>query len=198
MAFLEQFSAGERDLIVSLPYRAGLWVSALDSTGGRQANEQETKALEAIIHRKGRGMFESAFVHEVMVDAITRRDEWKDWAHRLDSVVGDCEKAVVLIGKKLIRRDVDAYRQNIMHITVEVAKAFREFDLKESVLVRLWACIRLALDKMIGIARGEEYESEALLNISYEEDIALSKIAMSLGVGEQAGTVAEEIANVKS
>ncbi len=184
MAFLEQFSEDERNLIVSLPYKAGLWVSTIDDAGGTAADYKELEALERIISEKGKGMFESAFVHEVMAETCTRQQDWKAWADGADKVLVECTNAVKIIADRLAEKDIDAYRQNIMSIAVEVAKAFREFDADAPLGVRLWTQYRLFLEAIFRIIkRDKTYESESMLNISYEEDMALSKLSKALYEG---------------
>lgn len=183
MAFLEELSEEEQLLLISLPYRAGIWVSRADDDGGLSARHAEKEALEKIIHEKSSGMFESAFVHEIMVETVARKDEWEKWADNIDDIETDCIKAAQILGKKMSRRDQDAYRQNIMYIATEVARAFREFGQKEAIPVKIWAFVRIRIDKIIGLFTGQRYESETLLNISYEEDIVLAKLSKALRMG---------------
>lgn len=180
MAFLEQFADQDRAMIVSLPYRVGLWVSTVDETGGRKAAVREMETLRAIIDSRMVGMFSSAFVHEVMTEIMAHAHQWPDWADDAENALRDCVKVLDLLSARLSARDVDAYRENIMRIGVEVASAFREFDLKAPLCSRLWAKVRLSIDKLVGALRRETYESERLLSISYEEDLALSQLAVAL------------------
>lgn len=192
MAFLEKFSDDEKKLLASLPYRAGYWVSQADAEGGDYAEVKERAALEQIIRRKAEGMFESAFVHEVMVEAFEHKDEWEQWGSDIDTVPEECRKAVTLIAEKLSPGEVEAFRQNIMVICTQVARAFREFDEKIALPVRIWTKIKIGLDKVIGLITRQEYISEELLNISYEEDVALSRLAEALraGIEDTSGDVA--------
>jgi hypothetical protein len=185
MAFLEQFSAEEKEMLVSLPYRAGLWVSSADKTGSPGADDTEVATLEKIITDMGRGMFDSAFAHEVMAETFARRGDWKSWAAGLETVPDTCAKAVAVIAGKLGAHDLDGYRQNIMNIGMAVANAFREFDLDTPLPARVCTYAKLALDRLIGKLTGQEYESNDLLNVSYEEDVALAKLAKSLGIDAQ-------------
>lgn len=183
MAFLEKFSDEEKSLLASLPYRAGLWVSTVDEEGGDYAAAKERAALEDIITKKAEGMFESAFVHEVMVETFAQKENWKSWGEHLENVPDECRKAVGIIQDKLAPNEVDAYRHNIMTISSRVAAAFREFDEKAAIPVKIWTSIKLGIDKIIGLFRGESYESEALLNVSYEEDTALARLSEALHAG---------------
>lgn len=184
MAFLEQFSAAEKALIVALPYRAGLWISLSDSTGGARADARELKALSDIIETRARGMFRSAFVHEIVAETHGRKGEWPNWADVIDRVPDEARHAVKLLEGKLMARDVDAYRHTVMAIAQDVARAFREHDENASLGGRIMTMVRIKLDQAIGVLRGEQYESEALLNISEKEDMALGRLAAALRTGQ--------------
>ena len=185
MAFLEQLSAEEKEMLVSLPYRAGLWVSSADKTGSPTAEDTEVATLEKIITDMGHGMFDSAFAHEVMAETFARRSDWKSWASGLETVPDTCAKAVAVIARKLGAHDLDGYRQNIMNIGMAVAEAFREFDLNTPFPVRVFTYAKLALDRLIGKLTGQEFESNDILNVSYDEDVALAKLAKCLGIDAQ-------------
>ena len=181
MTYLEKFSEEEVDLLIAIPYRAGLWVSASDSTGGFGAQVDEIEALDEIMEAKAKsGMFESAFVHEIMVEAYSRKNDWHDWTEEINKVHQECHDAVIWISKKLSDRDVKAYGQNVMFIATEVAKAFREYDEEASSFQMFMTNIKIKIDTFIGLITGKEYESESLLNISYKEDLALAKLSQSL------------------
>ena len=181
MAFLEQFSDEEKSMIVALPYRAGLWVGQSDSTGGEAADEKEVRALEDIIAEKSRGMFESAFVHEVMIETFARKKSWGEWSNDLDKVPEECTKIVELLNKKLSSKDVDAYRANIMGISLGIAKAFREFNVGAPFFTKVISQIGMFFDALVRlITRDNSYDPSDALNISYEEDQALSALSKAL------------------
>jgi hypothetical protein len=182
MAFLEKFTDEHQDLLVSLPYRAGLWVSCADDEGGNEAHEAEKEALAEIIKKKSAGMFESAFIHEVMAETYTRKDDWRVWGSQIESTEEDCKKAMKIMANTLSKRDLDAYKANIMFIATEVAVAFREFGAKEAIPVKLWTMFKINIDKILGAFTGKKFESESLLNISYEEDLVLAKLSEALRV----------------
>ena len=181
MAFLEQFEDEDKKLIVSLPYRVGVWVGSVDEVGGAKANFEEISALERIITEQSKGMFESAFVHEVMSETFACQDNWKAWSENLDNVPTECTQAVEKIASKLAEKDVDAYRANVMGIGLEVAKAFREFDAEETFFVKLVIKFKLFVQAMARIiTRDRSFDQVSALNISYEEDMALTKLSEAL------------------
>jgi hypothetical protein len=182
MAFLEKFAPEEREMIVSLPYRAGVWVGKSDGGPAPEAEDSELAALERVIRELGRGTFKSAFAHEVMAETLARRKDWPEWAKNAADVPASCEKAVALVTAKLGPHDLDGYRNNIMRISVAVARAFREFDYTESPVVRAWTYVKLSLDHFIGLFTGERYSNDDILNISYTEDMSLATLARALGM----------------
>ncbi|HEY8189924.1 MAG TPA: hypothetical protein VIF12_04520 [Micavibrio sp.] len=194
MAFLDEFSQEEQDFLISLPYRVGLWVSSSDDTGGALADGHELEALEKSIAGIVHGMFESAFVHEVMAEAFLRKPDWRNWEADIARVPEDCRRAVTLLQGKLTQRDVDSFRRILMQIGLEVARAFREYDKNEPLLYRFIRLIGMGVDRFFGALQGEKHVSEHLLNISYEEDLALNKLAKALRgevdhAAEHAGTI---------
>lgn len=180
MAFLKEFNRDEHDMLVSLPYRVGLWVSSSDATGGTDSDSQEVQALERAINGIVQGMFESAFVHEVMGETFLRKDEWRVWGANVQTVPTDCVAAIKFMQGRLPARDIDAYRHILMQIGLDVARAFREYDKSEPLFYRMIRGISIAVDRLFGIMHGEKYVSEDLLNISYEEDVALNELAKAL------------------
>lgn len=182
MSYLEHFSAEERVLIVSIPYRAGLWISQSDTTGNPGAAFDERKALENAIAKVASGMFRSAFTHEVMSELWAQKADWKNWEERQDKILEDAGSAARIVDLKLNRRDLDAYRATIMHIAVEVAKAFRESIQKPSFIMD-----RLILAKgwIGGVLRREKYDPAAIMNISKMEDKALERLARALSEGPE-------------
>ncbi len=181
MAYLDPFSPDERDLLMSLPYRAGLWVSASDSTGGHIADASELDALEKTIQGLAQGMFESALVHEIMAGTFLRRAEWPEWAKHYAATPDDCKRAIAAMQTRNIpSRDIEAFRRMLMQIGLEVARAFREYDRNDPVLHRLTRRISMTVERFFGALQGEKYAPENILNISYSEDIALNTLANAL------------------
>ena len=179
MAFLEQFSASEQVLLVTLPYRVGLWISMSDTTGGAMADAQERATLARIIAASARSNFSSPFVHEVMKACFERRSEWAQWRENIDRIPRECQQVVGTLEGRLNGRDVLAYRQEVMSIANNVARAFREQgpDGKSGVFGHR---VRGVLDAFIGLIRREKFDSVDLLNISVKEDVALGTLAEAL------------------
>lgn len=194
MTSLKEFSREDQDFLISLPYRVGLWISSSDNTGGVVSDGHELEALEKSIAGIVHGMFESAFVHDVMAESFLRKQDRQNWAVDIARVPEDCQRAITLLQGKMSGRDVDTFRRILMQIGVEVARAFREYDRNEPLIHRLTRVIGIGVNRFFGALQGERYVSEHLLNISYEEDIALNKLAKALRgevdhAAEHAGTI---------
>ena len=180
MAFLEEFSQEDRLRLIALPYRVGLWVSTSDSAGGHDADQQEIDALEITITRIAQGMFESAFVHEIIAETVLNKSQWPEWMGNTDAVPQECLAAIKSLQGKMPQRDVDAYRHILMQVGLEVARAFREYDQNPPLGARLLRGFSMIIDRLFGIIQGEKFVSEDILNISYEEDRALNQLAQTL------------------
>jgi hypothetical protein len=209
MAFLDRFSADEREMLVSLPYRAGLWIIAVNGAGylGRRAKEKTV--LEKIIVEKGRGIFESAFVFEVMTEMLRRRDCWEDWAKGWEDVPAVCQNASATIASRLGPHDLSSYQQTIMNIATAMANSFGELDDNVPLWLRAWTYTKLMLSRIVDIETAKEAESPSslktednekmvvdcltgkeneysdFLNTSNDEFMALTKLAHSLGIDTQ-------------
>lgn len=182
MAFLEKFSNADKELLIALPYRVGVWLSQIDDQGGEDSDYKEQTTLKDIIYKKGRGMFESAFVHEVLAETCTREKDWALWETKVDNVLDECHKAKGVLEKSLEERDVNAFILTLMDVAVEVAVAYREFDNEAGHTEKFFTNIKIMIDKLIGLFARESYISERLLNISYKEDVGLTKLAHALGL----------------
>lgn len=183
MAFLEKFTASEQDRLIRLPYQAGAWLSSQDDTGGAFADFKEKRALKNIIEDQSKGMFVSAFVHEVMADLSLREDDWEKWDVSEKTVLEESAELPVLITEKLSEEQADAYIKSVMAISVAVAQAYREFDDNTSFAKALLITMKLKIDRVFGALSKQEYDSERLLAVSHEEDVALTKLYDTLRQG---------------
>lgn len=181
MTFLEGLTDSEKTLLVSLPYRAGLWVCMADDKGQGVGRTHELRKLERVIGRLSEGMFASAFVHEVIMVTHSRRDEWPSWSLQTGTVPEEARQTVDLIKRKMMPQDAEAYVQTIMMIAYETAYAFREFDRSASLPIRLWVGLQLLWEAFIRTGN-KDYRLESLANISLAEDEAIAVLAQALSL----------------
>lgn len=177
--FLEAFTEEEKNLLVSLPYRAGLWVSLADEKGAGAARAHELKAIEKVIAKLSEGMFASAFVHEVMAETHLRREQWPTWGLQVGTVPEDARQVVAAMKVKAMPQDAEAYVQTIMKIAYETAYAFREFDPSASIPIRIWVGLKLLWEAFIRTGN-KDYRVESVANISLAEEEAIAVLAEAL------------------
>lgn len=177
--FLEALNEDEKELIVSLPYRAGVWVSLSDEKGEGAARAQELKTIETVIARLSKGMFASAFVHEVMAETHARRDRWPAWSLQVGTVPEDARAAVHILIDKVMPPDAEAYVQTVMNIAYETAYAFREYDPHASIPIRIWVSLNLMWEGFMRKLQ-PDYRVESVANISLAEDQAIGILAAAL------------------
>ncbi|MCB1721406.1 MAG: hypothetical protein H6860_01720 [Rhodospirillales bacterium] len=182
MSVLDQLSAQQRTLIVSLPYRAGLWVSHSDAAGGDKAHDKELTALANLIDGFSQQVFGSELLQYIMHQTLARKDEWESWASHIDKVPEECKQALEILRAHVDEKDVTVYAMRLMELGEAVAVAFREHDdpvgLDKFKLLASYTLSRVkARLKKVPVKSFDEF-----LNISAEERKALNRLAGALGV----------------
>jgi hypothetical protein len=124
---LDTLTEAQKEALISLPYRAGLWVSLSDSAGGEDAGYQERQALESILSGFAAEMFGSELVQQVMTQAIAARERWPAWAGNLSTVEEDCRFAVDFLARRGESKDLNAFRNHLLEIAQAVAQAHSEY-----------------------------------------------------------------------
>ncbi|HPF79198.1 MAG TPA: hypothetical protein PLF01_07910, partial [Alphaproteobacteria bacterium] len=129
MTKLSDFSSEERALIVSLPYRVGIWISNCDDNEktGRD-DKQERKVLELAISRMAKAHRKMPFAAEIMYQVETAKNHWRSWeqAGEEKQVLQDLAKALEICGRSLSKKEMSQYKQAVWNIAMAVAQAFGE------------------------------------------------------------------------
>lgn len=181
MNFLDQLNKEQRDLLVSLPYRVGLFVSQSDNTGGDDSDDAEMQALDNIITGYAQEIFCAETVQYVISETVRRKSEWVGWSNNLDGIGGECHKALDILYDTVDEKEVNAFKNHLLEIGESVALAFREYGsgtpLAEKIKMRLIFSKEKKQAEKIGII----YKNwEQFLNISLDERKALRSIATAL------------------
>lgn len=187
MSFLDSLGPEQQDMIVSLPYRVGLWVSHADSAGGDEASEKELEALSNIIQGFGADVFGSEAIQSIMNETVSRRDKWDDWAHNYKNVPEDCKKAVYYLGQYGSDKDVTMFQTYLMEIGEAVALAFRERDEENSFFEEMHVHIVYWMSRLRAML-GSNVPARTIddfLNVSHRERRALQSLAAALGTRYQ-------------
>jgi len=175
MSELERFLPADQDILVSLFYRVGQWMSQVDDTDSGEESEhieeaQLFKVLEKLAHSKNVG----ALCAEIASEAMRQKGSWTRWAGQIDTVLDDVSRAKALIKGQANHQEFVAFGKSLITIATAVARAYREADDGEdddkgflSWLSEKKSHIALALT---------DSEAHKDLNISPAEDTALNEL----------------------
>lgn len=184
MSILQQLDIENRDIIIALPYRVGLWMSHIDDIGGEDADDEEMQALESLMDGFTREVFGSEVVQIIMTENLKRKSEWRGaWSKNLDKVPDECQRALdVLRDAGVEVKEISAYKQRLIEIAEAVALAFREYD-QLSFMNKLRVYLLFYKERYKALKKGMSYKSlDQFLNISLVERKALYKLSHILNV----------------
>lgn len=182
MSYLQEFTEDQRELLISLPYRTGRWVSESDAGGGEESLESEMQVLEGLITGYAEDFLKSEFVEELMHETLEHQDRWEEWSADLADVPRQCREAVMVLNERLEQRDVLSFRQNLMEIATSVAMAYREEGEESAGPERLSPFSRQYWDRLLSRLKGEGAPPDASANISKAERRVLMELAQALQV----------------
>lgn len=179
MSYLENFTETQREALIALPYKVGLWVGESDSSGGGEADAAERAALESIITGYAEDFLKSEFVEEIMRETLAHREDWERWAQELANIVEECERCCGYVSDRVNARELDHFKRNLMDIALTVAAAYREYDEKEtSFSEKLSIFGRFTLLKCRSFfTKNTMPDLDAYLNISQDERKALQALS---------------------
>ncbi|PCK00503.1 MAG: hypothetical protein COA45_01605 [Zetaproteobacteria bacterium] len=181
MSFLDQLSVDQRTLLVSLPYRVGLFVSQSDNTGGDHSDAAEMEALTNIITGYSQEVFGAETVQYVISETVSRRDEWGKWSDDLEAIEGECYKAIDILSDHVDVKEVSAFKNHLIEIGESVALAFREYGKETPLMDKIRVFLFYMKGKRHAAKFGLPYKDwEQFINISLDERKALHRIASAL------------------
>ncbi len=125
---IEKFSEEEAALLVSLPYRAGVWISEADDEEGGHDDTQEEEALAEMLKKFAGMEIGSPFTKELAESILGSRHLWPKWQTQIFTIVEDSREAIKLVEAKLGKGKAKNYRLMVLRIASHVAKAADEFD----------------------------------------------------------------------
>lgn len=178
---LEHLTQNEKDLIVRLPYRVGLWISQSDETGGEQSEAAEMTALSNIIQGFTEQVFGSEDVQYIMAETLRQKNDWPNWADNMGDVPDECMRAYDVLTLHLDEKEMNAFRTRILEIGEAVALAFREEEPAKPSYEGAFSITRI-----LGILRlySRDQKDDAYHNISAKERAALHLLAQALNAPE--------------
>ncbi len=179
---LDQLTEHQKKVVCRLPYRAGLYVSQCDQSGGEDSDEEELRALHNLIHGFAANVFGSELIQYVMEETLKHKDSWFEWDKSLDMVLSECSDSISILRSYADEKEVNAYAMRIMEIGEAVALAFREDSYGDGFFGHMEARVKywLACNKARA-AKAPIRSFHDFLAISPQEREALQKLARALG-----------------
>ena len=129
MADLSKFTTEEHALLVSLPYRVGVWISNVDDNAGTQIDDKdERRVLEQTIAKFAAASDKIPVAAAVMQDVQSSKSNWVQWDAMATegAVLADAAKVVTFAKKHFDEKQLNQYRETIWRIGVFVAQAYGE------------------------------------------------------------------------
>ncbi len=177
MAGLSSFSEEERVLILSVPYRVGIWISMSDDNDKTKADDKrEMQVLETAISSLAARSKKMPFAALVMDGLKTHKGMWSSWEEHSgeDVVLQDVKKVLSLSQKKISKGELSQYKYAIWQIGIVVAQAFGEhLDPDNEMHVNNFF-------SWMGSFMGKPSLSKNPENMSTAEKIALKKLRVVL------------------
>lgn len=129
MANLSSFSKEERALIISVPYRVGIWISNADDNERTKLDDKfEKQTLEVAIATLAKRTQKMPFAAAVMSDVETYKSMWPGWEAQAgeNSVLEDTQEAIDICRAKVSKGELNQYKHAVWQIGIVVAQAFGE------------------------------------------------------------------------
>lgn len=126
---LQEFTPEERALLVSVPYRVGMWVSNIDDIAGSMRDDRrEQQTLQIAINKLAKNHRKMPFASAVMLAIEAAKNSWAQWNNGAEEslVLSDLEKALKAVENSESKRDLSEYKHAVWQIAVVVAQAYDE------------------------------------------------------------------------
>lgn len=127
MTTLDDFSASELELLVSLPYKVGVYVSHADDEDGQLDDEREMDALQSCLKAIASLNEGKPFTAEVMRQTLAMRTDWPRWAGQSFNVPTEAAQAKALLTGHANEMETKNYCRALMEVATTVAQAYGEF-----------------------------------------------------------------------
>jgi hypothetical protein len=170
-----QLSPADEELLISLPYRIGLYVSHADVTGGWDAQESEIQSLTDILRDYSNDFCKTEFSQKVFMDCLAMRGKWPVWSQDAESVPAQVDRAMRILQPMMSEKELAGFCEVLGDTALAVAMAFREAADSGN---ENRPIVREILARLGGILA--EKDPLDHINISGRERAALKKLAHSL------------------
>jgi len=174
------------ELVASLPFRVGSWMSHIDDEPGHVDDIRERDALEAMLVEISKIKGRSRFVREVITLTIRNKKRWPRWSKQIDNIMADSTNAMNFLSGYLADQDLREYRRALIQVAKAVAEAHAERGTagyeaqqntipSENILGNFFSGI-------VGKFRADDDDDSGAQNISNVEREGLKQLAAALAL----------------
>lgn len=188
MAYLDNFTDDEKALLIRLPYRAGLWIGASDTTGGKDSNEAEKQAIAGIVRGFTEDFLKSEFVEAVMREAVLHIADWDSWNENIVGIPDEVRRGIDIAAREVDHKQVSAFKNSLMDVAMTVAMAYREFDETTPLNAQIRIYTKYWLEYLRSyVTKSQPPIMDQYLNISQDEHKALDRLSRALKIDDVEG-----------
>jgi hypothetical protein len=179
MSELERFLPADQDLLISLFYRIGQWMSQVDDTDGGEDSEQiEEAQMFKILNKLSQSKNVGLLCSEIAAEALRQKGSWARWSKQIDTVINDVSRAKALIKAQANQQEFVAFGKSLVTIATAVARAYREAEDVETEEKGFLSWLSEKKDHVVLALTDAEGHKD--LNISPAEDSALTELVFAL------------------
>lgn len=169
---MTDFSDEDMDLLASLPFKVGMWISYADDQDGETDDEREHKALTLCLKQFAKLHEEDSLVGRIIRESMSRTNRQWEWADQSFNVLLDIKKGMELLrSKKVPADDIKALKRCLMEVGTAVAQAFGEFGSFDD--AENEGFFGKIAGRLAGLAADDKGHP---MNVSAAEDSALEKL----------------------
>jgi len=129
---MSELTPQDKTIMISLPYRVGIWISQVDDVENRKMDDKkEEKVLEIAIQKMAQSHRKMPFAANIMKQIENSKGQWKNWKALSDekTVLADLETVITKCETSLKPDQVKQYKQAVWQTGILVAQAYDEsFD----------------------------------------------------------------------
>lgn len=180
MSELQRFLPADQDLLASLFYRIGQWMSQADDTDtGANSEQIEEEQMFKILNKLATSKNAGLLCSEIAAESLRQKGSWERWSKQIDNVIEDVARAKLLVKGQANQQEFVAFGKSLVTIATAVARAYRETEDGEDTEEKSFFSW-LSEKKAHAVLALTDAEAHKDLNISPAEDSALTELVMTL------------------
>lgn len=174
MSALSAIPPEQQEILIALPYKAGMAISYAEDEEGEDDDARETKALETALklHAAPKQTGTADLIAEIVTQTLARRADWPRWSEQTFAIEPECEKAVKILKSHASETEIRAYIAMMLDVTTRVAQAYGEFGMPEEKPKGIMGFVK----KIMG---GPDTANQPM-NVSPAEDDSITRITKAL------------------